>query len=1309
MRDAVEDLEDIAEMFVDVFAAEEGMVHLHPDLRVGRCLRQHCLFMVRRDDLAPDSEGANDDVSELRSRKISARTRMERDFGAVRSNSTFSSEADIEPDYNAISYSNSGTVNLSQPEILVVGSEDRNDIGEEEWALTSQGTKVQYFNAVAAILGLPDAEPLHILVTPTLLCSEVLNPHERHRSYSNFSDSHRSMLDSRSAWSVKSEQARGAWMQIDLGAVKRVTGLVVQGHGGTGRSERRWWVTKARVDVTAALPVHSLDLRRPRPQAHLPETSAVAQADHGWMTLGEFHCCRDEATQAQVVFHETVEARCIRVFPLEWEGEGPSMRVGVMLSQDHFDKPVGPSELFRDVIGDDLRLSELRQMTTKSMCSRMKERGYRSVTHLAAPQLGQKPVAREARSLDSNLHTFVRPVGHVITSQDRDSRFLCRLRMGLPVDYVKMAVAGADDADRLEEIHELEESNLNFLVVKFTKPGIVVWSAALPTRQAWRTAGEVLFAVQLNDGSGQVVLVRTPNFDIRYPNETSWVVRKTLTTRWRTLKDEQLNKSLRKKSANPFAAGASKLPRADEAGADRSQRARTSARGADEPPAVTQPPAGEAAGDEASTFARGIKLPEADPLDGYNRPIYVEKHAFVCRIRHREGGAYHTRRQTKNWWRAVLDSFGDLGQELNMHDVKCAPMPEDDIDKVRSTALRRIMNVDKPLPLLDAGLQGDDAAVIKGHIRMRRRPMGTASSEAACVVASAGVDDKGDEGTAEARIKAFCPVDNLWMRQSVRLSIYVLSIEGLEHLETGLLRQRKVRHPFLVVSADGQEQTFPKVEADMIHPAEGAGSVSFYQWCTMTMHLPGSSLLKLEVRDTDLLGRERLLGQTSIDLEDRWLLLAEVDLARGTTRTGITTEVVPPSEVQTPRPPLEQRWMTRPEMRKAVASKRWPWRDPDDTGNFDSNERNPLTIRPAMRPPARSPMEARTLTFDDPHTGIRKSFGTLRYIIDMLPGNVNPKPPDAMLKKFPFHITMKVWEVKGIGIFRDAWAERNDVKVRGTLVVDRLDGTREEHHRETQTHRWATKEANFNEMWTFALEAPVKAVFVDLRLVDVDVGGLREDLIYKREVLALDHAVGHSWRNTFRDVPLLGEYFQEVVFASWPPDLAEEPGSALWCVCSCFEMAFCCCSEDLATSKGLISLCERLSQCCPRRCRRCWSRLVRRLAPALCCDRCRRRRPAAAASREREPPKPARLALSVEVKHADGTEPTTESVQFREPKGRINLQEAMSRPWSVFTRIIGPKNVRILLQLMCGLCCVFSLVLAALTISVIADAKSLYM
>ncbi|CAK0827723.1 unnamed protein product [Prorocentrum cordatum] len=326
-------------------------------------------------------------------------------------------------------------------------------------------------------------------------------------------------------------------------------------------------------------------------------------------------------------------------------------------------------------------------MTTKNMGAKTSKKGYRSVTHLAAPQLAKKHA--HARSLDGNLHTFVRPVGHVITSQDRDSRLLCRLRMGLPMDYVQIADSAPEDAVD-ETLHQLEESMTNFLVVKFTKPGTVVWSAPLSGGASWRAAGEVLFAVQLNDGSGQVVVVRTPNFDIRYPNETSWVVRKTLTTRWRSM-EEQLYTNLNGNSAQRMAANLSKLPALpmlDESGAEFARKLRKAHGKTDELPPVLLPSAGSDAEEvavdrQASMFARGVQLPEVDTGDGYNRPIYVEKHAFVCRIRKREGGGVFCRRQSNNWWRAVLESCGDLGKELSLHDVRRAPTLEEDVDKVR--------------------------------------------------------------------------------------------------------------------------------------------------------------------------------------------------------------------------------------------------------------------------------------------------------------------------------------------------------------------------------------------------------------------------------------------------------------------------------------------------------------------------------------------------------------------------------------------------------------------------------------------------
>merc|ERR1711972_1110526 len=92
-----------------------------------------------------------------------------------------------------------------------------------------------------------------------------------------------------------------------------------------------------------------------------------------------------------------------------------------------------------------------------------------------------------------------RRVGHVITKEDRDSRFLCRLRMGLPdktlndrktQDFAKKAkqtlkengwekLSEEDNQEEREAYNTMlrQNNSKNYLTIRFDVPGTIVWAS----------------------------------------------------------------------------------------------------------------------------------------------------------------------------------------------------------------------------------------------------------------------------------------------------------------------------------------------------------------------------------------------------------------------------------------------------------------------------------------------------------------------------------------------------------------------------------------------------------------------------------------------------------------------------------------------------------------------------------------------------------------------------------------------------------------------------------------------------------------
>ena len=135
----------------------------------------------------------------------------------------------------------------------------------------------------------------------------------RYLSRGDSSNSHtESTINSDRGWS-SCEKTRGHWLQFDLGATKKVKGVITQ-----PRADRREWVTAFKVRYTA-----SSETTKGWKWAK-PQKGSTFQAP-GWD--GE-----NGSVQTKNYFANTIEARYVRLYPVRWNAGGyPGLRADVLL------------------------------------------------------------------------------------------------------------------------------------------------------------------------------------------------------------------------------------------------------------------------------------------------------------------------------------------------------------------------------------------------------------------------------------------------------------------------------------------------------------------------------------------------------------------------------------------------------------------------------------------------------------------------------------------------------------------------------------------------------------------------------------------------------------------------------------------------------------------------------------------------------------------------------------------------------------------------------------------------------------------
>lgn len=94
-----------------------------------------------------------------------------------------------------------------------------------------------------------------------------------------------------------------------------------------------------------------------------------------------------------------------------------------------------------------------------------------------------------------------------------------------------------------------------------------------------------------------------------------------------------------------------------------------------------------------------------------------------------------------------------------------------------------------------------------------------------------------------------------------KVRVYIIKAQNLQPLDGGWFG---LPDPYLVVSLEGIDKK------DLEHQQKATTDPEFYTYFEFETKLPGPSLMKISLMDKKFLTGEQVLGETSLDLEDRW-------------------------------------------------------------------------------------------------------------------------------------------------------------------------------------------------------------------------------------------------------------------------------------------------------------------------------------------------------------------------------------------------------------------------------------------------------
>ncbi|CAD7959106.1 unnamed protein product [Amoebophrya sp. A25] len=471
--------------------------------------------------------------------------------------------------------------------------------------------------------------------------------------------------------------------------------------------------------------------------------------------------------------------------------------------------------------------------------------------------------------------------------------------------------------------------------------------------------------------------------------------------------------------------------------------------------------------------------------NGFSVSIPVRSNEFVVRLFRRYGASIFDREQTESWYRKYLGDvfepvFKDaLAQEVEEVQSKSGMTT----DKWKHRFQMDSMNIRKDLVV---GESMDFVGELKGHVTLEDIP-----------ASKLDMVPEGADFFETIPQPLPIPLNRFWQTDTMMVHIYVLTARNL--INSGGVG---TVCPYLTATAGATTVVSEK------RSAEATNNPDFYEHFEVPLQIPGTDAVTISVMNQGTISDTKI-GQIDVDIEDRWQAVLQKEL------TEVTT----------------LKWLQRHLSEEGV--------DPED------GDRIPSSVAPGKP----FPIEFGQLSHIDPESSLKTPAGSIRYWVDLVPTEENYQNCEIAAAKAAacFEIRCTVWNVKGVSIFKDD-GQRNDLIVRGTLIVRSIAGEVTRYTKETDCHKLCNADGNFNWRWKYDVDCPAASASLVLQLLDSDALSDSEPL-YDPEVVPLDHHLRLAYTN-FRDKPgeVLGERRVHVVFDSWPAD-APKPVSVSCCPC----------------------------------------------------------------------------------------------------------------------------------------------------------------
>lgn len=200
----------------------------------------------------------------------------------------------------------------------------------------------------------------------------------------------------------------------------------------------------------------------------------------------------------------------------------------------------------------------------------------------------------------------------------------------------------------------------------------------------------------------------------------------------------------------------------------------------------------------------------------------------------------------------------------------------------------------------------------------------------------------------------------------------------------------------------------------------------FYEYFAMPLEIPGTDTLRIKVMH-DCVGTDYCMGEVLVDVEDRWQAVLQKELYMITDTAYM------------------KRYLSNP-------------------GVTDDGRKIPAKLGPS-RP---FPIEFGILNKIDPISHMKTPSGSIRYWVDLVPidDTYNVQDIGEAIRGVKLEIRVTIWDVTEVTIYKDT-GMRNDLVVRGILIIRDIAGKVTRVTKDTDTHTFCNEHGIFNWKWKY--------------------------------------------------------------------------------------------------------------------------------------------------------------------------------------------------------------------------------------------------